>query len=100
MRTLDSRIYVGRLAGGEPAVYAVGSAAVERLRPATGALRWGAGADSAELARVLLADATGAEPPADACERFAQQILARLPHDGFALQRDTVDAWLRRFVTV
>jgi hypothetical protein len=53
-----------------------------------------------ELARVLLTDAGGTEPPADACRLFADQILSRLPRDGFALQRETVGAWLRRYVTV
>jgi hypothetical protein len=100
MQTSDSRIYVGRLVGGEPAVYAVGAATVDRLHPPTAGFGWGAGADASELARVLLTDASGAEPPPEACARFAQQILSRLPQDGFALQRETVDAWLRRFVTV
>lgn len=95
------RIYVGRLDDGRPTVYVVDTAAVERLHPA-GELQWGAHAGEAtlELARVLLADAGGAEPPADACPRFAEQILARLPEDGFALQRDTISAWLRRYVAV
>jgi hypothetical protein len=83
-------------------VYAVDSAAVERLLPAGDDFRWGAGAGGAtfDLARVLLSDAGDSEPPEDACRRFTEQILARLPQDGFALQRDTVDAWLRRYVTV
>jgi hypothetical protein len=49
---------------------------------------------------VLLTDAAEGEPPRDACHRFAEEILLRLPHDGFLLQRDTVGAWLRRYVTV
>jgi hypothetical protein len=49
---------------------------------------------------VLLTDASGSEPPADICGRFSQQILSRVPQDGFALQRDTINAWLRRVVTV
>ena len=102
MNAPDSRIYVGRLDDGSPAVYAVGSTTVERLHPPMGEMRWGAGAGDAalELARVLLTDASGSEPPADACRRFRDQILRRLPDDGFALQRDTVNAWLRRYVTV
>jgi hypothetical protein len=100
--TPDHRIYVGRLDQGRPVVYAVDAASVERLLPAGEDFRWGAAAVEAsfDLARVLLSDAAGSEPPEDACRRFTEQILGRLPHDGFALQRDTVDAWLRRYVTV
>jgi hypothetical protein len=47
---------------------------------------------------VLLTDASGSEPPENVCRRFADQILSKLPRDGFALQRDTVNAWLRRTV--
>ena len=102
MSSPDPRIYVGRLDNGEPAVYSVGTLTVERLHPASDGFRWGAGyADGAhELARVLLTDASGSEAPEEACRHFAEQILLRLPQDGFALQRDTVEAWLRRFVTV
>ena len=102
MISRDSRIYVGRLDQGIPAVYAVDAASVERLLPASGAFDWGgdAGESALDLARVLLADAGGSEPPADACRLFAAQILARLPPDGFALQRETVGAWLRRYVAV
>src|SRR5688500_15619977 len=100
MSNTESRIYVGRLDNGRPAVYSVGALSVERLHPAGARdFQWGTGyAEPAhELARVLLADAGGSEVPADACHRFAEQILLRLPHDGFALQRETVEAWLRRF---
>lgn len=103
METRDSRIYVGRLEPGAiPAVYAVDTATVERLHPTGQALQWGAGATDAasELARVLLTDASGSEPPAEVCRRFSRQILGRLPQDGFALQRETVNVWLQRAVTV
>ena len=98
----DSRIYVGRLEGGSPAVYAVGAASVERLHAPGTAFDWGADAEGAalDLARTLLTDASGTEPSADVCHRFTAQILSRLPRDGFALQRETVNAWLRRVVTV
>lgn len=102
METRDSCIYVGRLEGGAPAIYAVDAATVERLHPSGEVLEWGAGATDAAsaLARVLLTDAAGVEPPAEVCRRFSRQILGRLPQDGFALQRETVNAWLRRVVTV
>ena len=98
----NPRIYVGRIDAGRPAVYAVGAKSVERLHPSSDSLHWGAAAGEAtlELARVLLTDAGGTEPPADAARRFSEQILMRLPEDGFALQRDTVNAWLRRYVAV
>jgi hypothetical protein len=102
MDTRDSRIYVGRLEGGLSVVYAVDAESIERLHPAAVALEWGADAADASsaLARVLLSDAAGAEPPAEVCRRFSRQILGRLPRDGFALQRESVNAWLRRAVTV
>ena len=98
MKATDSRIYVGRLEDDRPTVYVVSATSVERLQP-PGALEWGAG-PSSELARALLTDASGSEPPAGVCERFAEQILGRLPYDGFALPRDIVTAWLRRFARV
>ena len=101
MDTHETRIYVGRVEEGWAEVYAVGSESVDRLDPAVDAFEWGTDAAAAhELARVLLTDASGSEPPADICRRFAEQILSRVPHDGFALQRDTINAWLRRVVTV
>ena len=102
MSSFNTRIYVGRVNDGRPAVYAVESAAVEQLLSGAGDFAWGDGAEEAslELARVLLTDAGGVEPPSDACRGFSEQILVRLPADGFALQRDTVNAWLRRYVAV
>ena len=102
MQSFDSRIYVGRVEGGFPAVYAVDATGVEGLQAADEMLEWGAeAADAASaLARVLLVDAAGAEPPAEVCRRFSREILMRLPQDGFALQRETVNAWLRRAVPV
>src|SRR6185436_10581235 len=100
--TPDSRIYVGRLDEGLPAVYAVDATNVYRLLPHAEGFVWGqrAGDAALELARTLLTDAGSGEPPEEACRLFSEQILARLPHDGFALQRDTVNSWLRRYVTV
>ncbi|MGH2836878.1 MAG: DUF6166 domain-containing protein [Thermoleophilaceae bacterium] len=98
METPGSRIYVGRFQEEGPVVYAVGATDVDQLRPIAGSFDWGAEAkaSSVELARVLLTDASGSEPPPNVCQRFANQILSKLPRDGFALQRETVNAWLRR----
>ena len=87
MNTPDARIYVGRLEEHGLAVYAVGETTVERLDAADAA---------ADLARVLLSDASSLEPTPDECRQFCAQILSRLPKDGFALQRDTINAWLPR----
>jgi hypothetical protein len=102
MSTSDSRIYVGRLEQNRPVVFAVGTATLERLDPPGEGFGWGVDSadDALDLARVLLTDASGSEPPADACRRFADQILSRVPSDGFALPRETVNAWLRRAVPV
>jgi len=101
MDTRETRIYVGRLEEGRPEVYAVGQISVERLEPTADPFEWGTDPAAAhELARVLLTNASGSEPPADICRRFCQQILSRVPQDGFALQRDTINAWLKRVVTV
>ena len=100
METPKSRIYVGRFESEGPVVYAVGTAELDRLHPLAEPFDWGADAQGAavELARVLLTDASGSEPPENICRRFADQILSKLPRDGFALQRVTVNAWLRRAV--
>jgi len=98
----ETRTYVGRLEAGAQAVYVVDPAGVGRLTPPGAGFGWGVDAvgNAMELARTLLADATGREPGSEASERFVAQILSRLPHDGFTLQRDTVGAWMRRTVSV
>jgi hypothetical protein len=98
METPKSRIYVGRFEAEGPVVYTVGAAELDRLHPLAEPFDWGADAQGAafELARVLLTDASGSEPPEDICRLFVEQILRKLPRDGFAIQRETVNAWLRR----
>ena len=102
MNAPDTHIYVGRLDAGSHAVYAVGPATVERIEAAGDALGWGADAPHAGLilARLLLNDASGTEQSADVCRRFDEQVISRLPYDGFAIPRAIVNAWLRRVVTV
>jgi hypothetical protein len=79
----------------------VDARSVSRLHPEE-RFDWGAeGGDAVEaLACALLTDAAGTAPSSDVALRFSAQILSRLPRDGFALQRATVNAWLRRVVTV
>jgi hypothetical protein len=102
MSASDARIYVGRLEPSRPAVFAVGTTSVERLDPPSEGFAWGvdAGDEAIALARVLLTDASGSEPSRSVSRRFASQVLRRVPPDGFALPRGTVQAWLRRVVTV
>lgn len=100
METPKSHIYVGRFEAEGPVVYIVGADDLDRLHPIAEPFDWGKDAHEAavELARMLLTDASGSEPPESVCRRFANQILSKLPRDGFALQRETVNAWLRRAV--
>jgi hypothetical protein len=100
MTTPDPCIYVGRLEADGPVVYAIETDAVVSLEAVGGPFGWGAdGGDATlELARVLLTDSAGSEPPADVCRRFARDVLGRVPNDGFAIHRETVNAWLRRVV--
>lgn len=84
-------IYVARRERNRLSVFAVGNHGVTRLAATD---------DPTDLARVLLAEASCVEPAPDVCRRFADEVIARVPHDGFALPRDTVDAWLQRVVTV
>ena len=102
VKRFESRIYVGRLEGDRPAVYVTASRTVEPLGFGRRSFDWGADAPDAglALARAVLTDASGAEPPADVCCRFADEIVRRLPPDGFALPRDIVNAWLQRVVAV
>jgi hypothetical protein len=102
MNSRDSRIYVGRLERNRPVLFVVGTAGLERLELGDEGFGWGADAadDAYALARLLLTHASGSEPPADVCSRFAEQILSRVPYDGFALPRETVNAWLQRVVAV
>jgi hypothetical protein len=102
VKRFESCIYVGRLEEEQPAVYVTGSRSVEPLGFARRSFDWGTDAPDGglALARALLTDASGAEPSADVCCRFADEIVRRLPPDGFALPRDIVNAWLHRVVTV
>lgn len=102
MTERDLCIYVGRLEDNGPVVYAIETDDVVSLEPSGGPFGWGrdGGDATLELARVLLTDASGSEPPADVCNRFVRDVLGRVPSDGFAIHRETVNAWLRRVVPV
>lgn len=92
------RIYVGRLDGGRQAAYAVDGVGVEPIgAPGSGSIGWGPGAGDAadRLAAAILADASGGTPPLGAPRAFRAQVLSRMPADGFALPRCSVETWLR-----
>lgn len=102
VKTPDWHTYVGRLDAGRPAVFVTGARTVQQLQPGRAGFEWGIDAPDAglALARALLTDASGSEPPAEVCCRFADEIVRRLPPDGFALPSDIVNAWLQRAVAV
>ena len=88
----DPGFYVGRLERLQPQVFVVG-AAVRRLEH-PGPFAWGvAGAASRHLADGLLRDATGRRPAPDHVERFADEVVSRLPGDGFVLAAEFVQHW-------
>ena len=92
---------VGRRPYEAPEVYAVTEDDVRRLRPdrygSPLALDWHAGdARSIELSHVLLTSVTGRHRPSPELEeRFALDVLAVLPDDGFVLESDVILRWLR-----
>jgi hypothetical protein len=87
------RFYVGRLDRAQPEVFVV-DAAVRRLKP-PGPFGWGTpGAASRHLAEGLLRDATGRQPSRDHVRRFADDVVTRLPGDGFVLPAEFVQRWL------
>lgn len=56
---------------------------------------WGNdGAGASDLARCLLEEALGAVPPRRVYAKFVDDVVARLPADGFELPADEVAAWL------
>ncbi len=84
------RFYVGRMERSRPAVFVVGDG-VHRL---DGPFDWGSDdAGSRQLAAGLLRDATGRRPSSERIGRFLQEVVARLPADGFVLAADYVEHW-------
>jgi hypothetical protein len=84
------RFYVGRMESSRPAVFVVGDA-VRRLN---GSFDWGSDDDGSRmLAAGLLRDASGRRPSSEHVGRFLQDVVARLPADGFVLAADYVEHW-------
>ena len=92
--------FVGRRPYEAPEVYAVTEDDVRRLRRDRHggplALDWHAGdARSVELSHVLLTSVAGRHRPSPELEeRFALDVLAALPEDGFVLESDAILRWL------
>jgi hypothetical protein len=88
--TRRRRFYVGRMERSQPAVFVVGDA-VRRL---DGTFDWGSDdPGSRRLAAGLLRDASGRRPAADRVGRFLEEVVVRLPSDGFVLAADYVQHW-------
>jgi hypothetical protein len=93
-----ARYYVGRRERTEPAVFIV-DAAVRRLAHAghPRPFGWGrADADGLRLAHSLLQDVLGGPAAPEHVERFRDDVVARLPSDGFVLSAAHVQRWLAR----
>jgi hypothetical protein len=92
--------FVGRRPYEAPEVYAVTDDDVWRLRPDRHdgplALDWhSADARVLALSHVLLASVARHSPPPELEERFALDVLAALPDDGFVLQSAAIWRWLQ-----
>ena len=92
--------FVGRRPYEAPEVYAVTDDDVRRLRPDRDhgplAIDWHpTDARALELSHVLLTSVTGGHRPLQELEeRFALDVLATLPDDGFVLESDAIRRWL------
>jgi hypothetical protein len=91
--------FVGRRPYEAPEVYAVTDDDVRRLRPNRRggplALDWHAGdARAVELSHVLLTSVARHRPPRELEQRFAVDVLAALPDDGFVLESDAISRWM------
>jgi hypothetical protein len=92
------RYYVGRRERTEAVVFIV-DAAVRRLTHAghAGPFGWGrADAGGLHLAHSLLEDVLGGPAAREHVERFLDDVVVRLPSDGFVLSVAHVQRWLAR----
>jgi hypothetical protein len=84
-----ARIYVaGRELDGDGVIDVVDEHGELRDRLPVVAVDWGS------QAAALLKDATGHSMQPATVEAFADEVLARLPHEGFALSSSEICAWL------
>jgi hypothetical protein len=93
--------FVGRRPYEAPEVYAVTDDDVRRLRPdrrgSPLALDWRAGDPPAvKLSHMLLTSVAGHRPPRELEQRFALDVLAALPDDGFVLESNAIWRWLQQ----
>ena len=92
--------FVGRRPHEAAELYAVTDDDVQRLRPdrcdGPLALDWhSADARALELSHILLTSVTGGHRiPRELEERFALDVLAALPDDGFVLESDAILRWI------
>lgn len=59
-------------------------------------LNWAySGSGPRQLAVALLADVLGDEFALELSQRFKQDVVARLPHEGFSISAEAVEEWAR-----
>ncbi len=91
------RLYVGEREAGHPVILIVGAEGAESLfAPALGGFDWGWPSMGAtrRLARALLLDVTGREPPAGIRDALATEELAHFPWAGFSLTGRQLLDWI------
>lgn len=59
---------------------------------------WGyQGSGPRQLATALLADVMGDEFAAELAQRFKQEVIAKLPREGFEITAEAVEEWAKAF---
>jgi hypothetical protein len=91
------RTYVGEREMGHPVMLVIEEDGSEHsFAPSLGEFDWGWPSLRAtrRLARALLLDVTGHEPPEVLCDELAAELLAHLPWGSFSLTARDVRGWL------
>jgi hypothetical protein len=91
------RLYVGEREAGHPVILVVGAEGAESMfAPALGGFDWGWPSMGAtrRLARALLLDVTGREPPGGIRDALATEELAHFPWAGFSLTGRQLLDWI------
>lgn len=91
------RIYLGQRDAGRPSIVVLAEDGSERpLAPALGWFDWGWPSMDAtrRLARALLLDATGCEPPTGVRDALLAEELAHFPWQSFVLRAEDLLAWI------